>query len=90
MKDIRPKSTDSDKIIRYFSRKDEFERNGGGQWVSKHKVHKNKKKYDRKRDKKDLRNELGKSFFVFIAVSLVWWLIFFPSILKSHCQLQAT
>lgn len=73
MKDIRPKSTDSDKIIRYFSRKDEFERNGGGQWVSKHKVHKNKKKYDRKRDKKDLRNELGKSFFCVCLLRFRWF-----------------
>lgn len=59
MKDIKPKTLDKEKLIRYFSRKDEFERNGGGQFVSKHK---NEKKYDRKKMKKDLRNEIGKSF----------------------------
>lgn len=62
MKDIKPKTLDKEKLIRYFSRKDEFERNGGGQFVSKHKIHKNEKKYDRKKMKKDLRNEIGKSF----------------------------
>lgn len=39
------------KANRIASRNEQFERNGGGQFVSTHKVFKNKKKYDRKRDK---------------------------------------
>lgn len=45
------KSNDMTKIIKMISRDEQFERNGGGQFVSTHKVYKNKKKYDRKRDK---------------------------------------
>ena len=45
------KSNDMAKIIKMISRDEQFERNGGGQFVSTHKVYKNKKKYDRKRDK---------------------------------------
>lgn len=56
MKDIKPKTLSNEKLIKYFSRKDEFERNGGGQFVSKHQIHKNKKKYNRKDMKKGLRN----------------------------------
>lgn len=40
------------KANRRASRNEAFERNGGGQFVSLNKIHKNKKKYDRKRDKK--------------------------------------
>ena len=39
------------KALKISSRNDAFERNGGGQFVAIHKVHKNKKKYNRKRDK---------------------------------------
>lgn len=60
-KSKRPKSTDPVKILRWLSRDDEFERNGGGQWVCKDRPWKNKKKYDRKVNKKDLGNIL-KSF----------------------------
>jgi len=60
-KSKRPKSTDPIKILRWLSRDDEFERNGGGQWVAKDRPWKNKKKYDRKINKKDLGNIL-KSF----------------------------
>lgn len=45
------KSNDMTKIIKMISRDEQFERNGGGQFVATHKVYKNKKKYDRKRDK---------------------------------------
>lgn len=45
------KSNEMAKIIKMISRDEQFERNGGGQFVSTHKVYKNKKKYDRKRDK---------------------------------------
>lgn len=43
-----------DKVLSAFkkaNRELEFERNGGGQWVAKNKPHKNKRKYDRKRDR---------------------------------------
>ena len=46
-----PKSNDPVKILRMISREDEFERNGGGQWVAMNRVFKAKSKYDRKRDK---------------------------------------
>ena len=41
------------KINKKLSRLEEFERNGGGQFVAKDRPHKNLKKYDRKRDKKN-------------------------------------
>lgn len=41
-----------------------FERNGGGQWVSTNRPHKNKKKYDRKRDKKNINFDLSLFFIV--------------------------
>lgn len=42
--------------IHLFSRQEQFDRNGGGQWVCTHKVHKSKKTYDRKAKKKELKN----------------------------------
>ena len=42
------------KVIKAFkkaNREIEMERNGGGQWIAKSRPHKNKKKYDRKRDR---------------------------------------
>ena len=55
-----PKSENPVKILRWLSREDEFERNGGGQWVVKDRAWKNKKAYDRKRDKKI---DLDSSFY---------------------------
>lgn len=43
-----PTTNDPFKILKYISREEEFERNGGGQWVSKNRPWKNKKKYTRK------------------------------------------
>lgn len=43
-----------DKVLSAFkkaNREIEFERNGGGHWVAKTRPHKNKRKYDRKRDR---------------------------------------
>ena len=40
------------KAIRRGNRELQFERNGGGQWVAIDRVWKNKKKYDRKRDRR--------------------------------------
>ena len=37
------KSNAMDKIIKMISRNEQMERNGGGQWVSTHRVHKSKK-----------------------------------------------
>lgn len=51
-------------IIKAFKRSNreiQFERNGGGQFISYNKPHKNKKKYDRKMDKKKIDFDL--SFF---------------------------
>ena len=54
------KSNEPHKILRMLSREEEMERNDG-KWVCMNKVFKDKKKYDRKENKKDLRMEL-KSF----------------------------
>ena len=40
------------KSFRRANREIEFLRNGGGQWVAKDRPWKNKKKYDRKRDRR--------------------------------------
>lgn len=47
------------KINKKLSRLEEFERNGGGQFVAKDRPHKNLKKYDRKRDKKKFDFDLS-------------------------------
>ena len=54
------KSNEPHKILRMLSREEEMERNDG-KWIAMNKVFKDKKKYDRKEMKKDLRGEL-KSF----------------------------
>ena len=48
-----------DKIIKMIARNEQMERNGGGQWVSTHRVHKSKKQYSRKRFKKDTKQALN-------------------------------
>ena len=45
-----------------ISRDEQFERNGGGQFVAVNRAFKNKVKYNRKDKKKELRNDLN-SFF---------------------------
>lgn len=52
------KQKDQILALRIFGRNEQFERNGGGQWVAVNKPHKNKKKYDRKNIKKEDRNTL--------------------------------
>lgn len=52
---MKKKKILQDDVIKAFkkaNRELQFERNGGGQWVAVNRPHKNKKKYDRKRDKK--------------------------------------
>lgn len=41
------------KALKKANRELQMERNGGGQWVAVNRPHKNLKKYDRKRDKKN-------------------------------------
>ena len=48
------------KANKKFTREEELQRNGG-RWVAKDRPHKNLKKYDRKRDKKNIDSYL--SFF---------------------------
>lgn len=60
-----PKSNDPVKILRMISREDEFERNGGGQWVAKNRVWKDKTKYDRKKAKKEFEG-FSQTLFLFI------------------------
>ena len=55
-------SNDVIKALNKANRDIAFERNGGGQFVAQTKVYKNKKKYNRKRDKKI---QIDLSLFVF-------------------------
>ena len=63
------KSNEPHKILRMLSREEEMERNDG-KWIAMNKVFKDKKKYDRKEMKKDLRGEL-KSFNFFFSARLI-------------------
>lgn len=47
---------DTIKAIHIAGRQEQFERNGGGQWVAMNRPHKNKKKYDRKQMNKEMRD----------------------------------
>lgn len=64
------KSNEPHKILRMLSREEELERNDG-KWIAVNKAFKNKKKYDRKEKKKDLRAEL-KSFLFFFSIRLIY------------------
>lgn len=64
------------KSFKKANRNLQFERNGGGQFVSFNRPHKNLKKYDRKRDKKNFDFDLSLYFFLshfntFIIASLI-------------------
>lgn len=60
MKKSKPtKSNDPVKILRMISRDEELERNDG-KWVAMNRIYKDRKKYDRKRDK---RVDLDPLFF---------------------------
>lgn len=58
-----PKTNDIVKILRMVSRNDEIIRSGNGQWVAQNRAYKNKKKYDRKKMKKDLRDLTSNPFY---------------------------
>ena len=51
------------KANKKLAREEELACNGG-RWVAKDRPHKNLKKYDRKRDKKNLDSYLSLSFFI--------------------------
>ena len=57
------KSNDIHKILRMISRDDEMERNGG-RWVAMNRAYKDKKKYNRKDKKDELRKELSSFSFI--------------------------
>ena len=57
-KSKRPKSNAMDKIIKMIARDEQMERNGGGQWVATHRVHKSKKQYSRRRFKQETKREV--------------------------------
>lgn len=69
------KSTEQYKILRMISRDEQFERNGGGQFVSMNRVYKDKSKYNRKDMKKELRKDLS-SFFYFLPPKILAKLAF--------------
>lgn len=57
------KSNEPHKILRMISRNEQFERNGGGQFVAVNRVYKDKSKYNRKDSKREFRSNLD-SFFI--------------------------
>lgn len=59
------KSNQIHKILRMISRDEQFERNGGGQFVSMNRVYKDKSKYNRNDKKKELRNDLNSFLFIY-------------------------
>lgn len=65
-----PKTNDTSKILRWISRNEQIERNGGGQFVSMNRAYKNKKKYNRNDKKKELRKDLSSYFFYSSITSL--------------------
>lgn len=60
-----PKNINPSKIIKWVSRLNEIERNGGGQFVSMNRVYKDKSKYNRNDKKKELRDNLNSYFFIY-------------------------
>lgn len=62
------KSNDQGKILKMLSREEELSRNQG-KWTRTTSIHKNKKKYDRKQNKKSLRNQL-RDYFFYIVLAL--------------------
>lgn len=69
MKKSKPtKSTEQYKILRMISRDEQFERNGGGQIVAMNRVYKDKSKYNRNDNKKELRRDLNS----FLFISSIW------------------
>lgn len=63
------KSNDQGKILKMLSREEELSRSQG-KWTRTTSIHKNKKKYDRKQNKKSLRNQLRDYFFLYIVLVL--------------------
>lgn len=59
------KSNQIHKILRMINRDEQFERNGGGQFVSMNRVYKDKSKYNRNDKKKELRNDLNSFLFIY-------------------------
>ena len=58
------KSTEQYKILRMISRDEQFERNGGGQFVSVNRAYRDKSKYNRRDKKKELRIDLNSFLFL--------------------------
>lgn len=66
MKKKKKKTTFQEDVIKAFkktNRELQMERNGEGQWVVVNKPHKNLKKYDRKRDKKNHNSSYPFNFY---------------------------
>lgn len=63
-----PKEINPSKIIRWVSRNNEIERNGGGQFVAMNRAYKDKSKYNRKDKKKELRKDLSSYFFCYYLI----------------------
>ena len=73
MKKSKPtKSTEQYKILRMISRDEQFERNGGGQFVAMNRVYKDKSKYNRNDNKKELRSLLNSFSFYHPCDAISW------------------
>ena len=69
-KKIKQCLDDQIKALHISGRQDQFERNGGGQWVAVNRPHKNKKKYNRKDSKKEVRDLLPFLYFLTFKICL--------------------
>ena len=65
----KPKTNEPNKILRWISRNEQMERNGGGQFVAVNRIFKDKKKYDRKKAKQEARK--ASCFLLSIIVRLM-------------------
>ena len=81
MKKSKPtKSNDLNKILRQISRDMELERNDG-KWVAMNRTYKDKKKYNRKDKKEELRKDLSSIFFL-IEPQSTWYSLAFAQPLE--------
>ena len=62
---MKPKSKNLNKILRWISREEQFERNGGGHFVAMNRKYKDNSKYDRKTIKKETRDSCVSYLFLF-------------------------
>ena len=78
------KSTEQYKILRMISRDEQFERNGGGQFVSMNRVYKDKSKYNRNDSKREFRKNLDSHFFFYFILIFNFFYISLQKLTKQR------